>query len=80
MPVPVFQGRPPLQNRHQQNQRTEFQRPPQNYHAQLYNQHKAVARGPKLTFPEFNGVDADGWIRKAKKYFEMVGVPPEDWD
>lgn len=37
-----------------------------------------VARGPKLDFPEFDGEDTDGWIRKAEKYFEMVGIPDED--
>ena len=45
---------------------------------QLQNQHRAVARGPKLTFPEFAGENTDGWIRKAEKYFELVGVPTED--
>lgn len=37
-----------------------------------------MARGPKLNFPEFDGEDPDGWMRKAENYFEMVGVPPED--
>lgn len=49
-----------------------------NHQYQLQQQHRAVARGPKLYFPEFSGEDTDGWIRKAEKYFEMVGVPPED--
>ncbi|WVZ83699.1 hypothetical protein U9M48_030820 [Paspalum notatum var. saurae] len=35
-------------------------------------------RGPKLTFPEFEGEDPAGWIRKSEKYFEMVGVPNEE--
>lgn len=50
----------------------------QNHHMNMQHQHKAVARGPKLNFPEFNGDDTDGWIRKSEKYFEMVGVPLED--
>ncbi|WVZ49773.1 hypothetical protein U9M48_001102, partial [Paspalum notatum var. saurae] len=37
-----------------------------------------LARGPKLTFPEFEGEDPAGWIRKSEKYFEMVGVPNEE--
>jgi hypothetical protein len=37
-----------------------------------------VAKGPKLTFLEFDGIDLDGWIRKSEEYFEMVGVPNED--
>ena len=41
-------------------------------------QHRAVAKGPKLRFPEFDGSDPDGWIRKAEKYYELVGVPNED--
>jgi hypothetical protein len=48
-----------------------------NYNTQLQQQHKHVSRGPKLSFPEFNGTDADGWIRKAEKYYELVGVPNE---
>jgi hypothetical protein len=44
----------------------------------LQFQHKAVAKGPKLTFIEFDGFDPDGWIRKSEKYFEMVGVPSKD--
>lgn len=81
-PGQFHQGRPPIQHRHQQQYghlRTEFQRTPPTYNAQLLYQHRAVARGPKLTFPEFNGDDADGWIRKAERYFEMVGVPAEEW-
>jgi hypothetical protein len=31
-----------------------------------------------LSFPEFEGIDPDGWIRKAEKYFELVGVANED--
>jgi hypothetical protein len=31
-----------------------------------------------LTFPDFTGEDTDGWLRKAEKYFEMIGVPNED--
>jgi hypothetical protein len=31
-----------------------------------------------LQFTEFSGEDTDGWLRKAEKYFEMVGVPNED--
>jgi len=44
----------------------------------MHFQHKAVAKGPKLSFPKFDGSDPDGWIRKAEKYFEMVGVPNEE--
>jgi hypothetical protein len=39
---------------------------------------KAIAKGPKLSFPEFEGTDLDGWIRLAEKYFELVGVANED--
>lgn len=45
----------------------------------MQHQHKIVARGPKLHSLEFTGQDTDGWIRKAEKYFEMVGVPSKDW-
>lgn len=45
---------------------------------QVQHQHRMVARGPKLNFPEFSGEDTDGCFRKAEKYFEMVGVPIED--
>ena len=48
------------------------------FNNQMQSQHKAVARGPKLNFPESNGNEPDGWIRKAEKYFELVGVPTED--
>ena len=41
-------------------------------------QQKVVAKGPKLSFPEFEGTDPDGWIRKAEKLFELVAVPSED--
>lgn len=78
----LHQGRPQPTQRHQQQYgqpRIEFQRQPPNYNAQLLYQHRAVARGPKLTFLEFHGEDADGWIRKGEKYFEMVGVPVEEW-
>lgn len=72
---------------HFEQHKRHFQKPPakqpenyepfhghyqQSYDTQLSFQHKAVARGPKLNFPEFNGEDPDGWIRKAEKYFEMV--------
>lgn len=64
------------------NSYTEPQQYRENHHShydsQMLSQHKAIARGPKLQFPEFNGDDPDGWIRKAEKYFEMVGVPTEN--
>ena len=37
-----------------------------------------MAKGPKLSFPQFDGTDPDGWIRKAKKFFELLVVPTED--
>jgi len=37
-----------------------------------------VAKGPKLSFPQFDGTDPDGWIRKAEKFFELLVVPTED--
>ena len=40
-------------------------------------QQKVVAKEPKLTFPEFDGTDPDGWIRKSKKFFELAAVPTE---
>jgi len=52
--------------------------PPSQYNTQMQYQHRIVAKGPNLQFPEFDGQDSDGWIRKAEKYFEMVGVPNED--
>jgi len=62
-----------------------YQHPPKNifvppanqFHNHMQFQHKAVAKGPKLSFPEFDGLDPDGWIRKAEKYFELVRVPNE---
>jgi hypothetical protein len=44
----------------------------------IHSHHRAVAKCPKLSFPEFNGNDPDSWIRRAEKYFEMVGVPNEE--
>jgi len=53
--------------------------PPDNqFQAQMHFQHRIVAKGPKLSFPEFDGTDVDGWIRKAEKYFELVRIPNED--
>jgi hypothetical protein len=52
--------------------------PHNNYNHNFQCQQRAVARGPKLQFPEFTGDDTDGWLRKAEKYFEMIGVPNED--
>lgn len=63
----------PFQQQHQQFEQ------PQSHNMQMQHQHRMVARGPKLHFPEFLGEDSVGWIRKAEKYFEMVGVPKEDW-
>jgi len=57
---------------------TVFVQPPPLFHKHMQFQHKAVAKGPKLNFPEFDGSDPDGWIRKAEEYFELVGVPNED--
>ena len=37
-----------------------------------------MAKGPKLSFPQFDGTDPDGWIRKAEKFFELLVVPTED--
>lgn len=42
---------------------------------QMLSEHKTIARGPKLSFPEFEASDPDGWIRKTEKYFELVAVP-----
>jgi hypothetical protein len=50
----------------------------QHFHFQMQFQQKVVAKGPKLSFPEFEGTDLDGWIRKAEKLFELVAVPSED--
>jgi hypothetical protein len=49
-----------------------------NFTSQVQSQHKIVAKGPKLSFPEFDGTDPDGWIRKAEKYFDLVGVSSEE--
>lgn len=61
------------------NQQGQMFDQPQSYYVQMQHQHRNVAKGPKLHFPEFIGENSDGWIRKAEKYFEMVGVPVEDW-
>ncbi|XP_072147223.1 uncharacterized protein [Setaria viridis] len=45
-----------------------------DFHQQLHHEQKLIAKGPKLSFPAFDGSDPDGWIRKAEKYFELVGV------
>ena len=50
----------------------------QPFQSHLQFQQKMVAKGPKLSFPEFEGLDLDGWIRKAEKFFELVAVPSED--
>jgi hypothetical protein len=50
----------------------------QHFHSQMQFKHKVVVKGPKLAFPEFEGTDPDGWIRKAEKFFELVVVPSED--
>jgi hypothetical protein len=90
---PKHMKEPPKET-HRQSvyQGTEEMRPPRtipyqqhtNYSMQLQQHHKHVSRGPKLSFPEFNGTDADGWIIKAEKYYELVekyyelvGVPNE---
>lgn len=49
-----------------------------SFNQYIHHQQKTVTRGPKLDFPEFDGEDPDGWIRKADRYFAMVGIPPED--
>ena len=81
-PPPPYQPhntQPHIQTTHTENRQEKLPTSTQtNYVMQLQNQHRAVARGPKLTFPEFAGEDTDGWIRKAEKYFELVGVPTED--
>ena len=81
-PPPPYQPhntQPHIQTTHTENRQEKLPTTTQtNYVMQLQNQHRAVARGPKLTFPEFAGEDTDGWIRKAEKYFELVGVPTED--
>lgn len=49
---------------------TQFARPsPNTFAHQLHHQQRAVARGSKLSFPEFDGSDPDGWIRKAEFFF-----------
>jgi hypothetical protein len=68
---------------HQPQQHTHYSRTPRDFQPEIFTnqlqfQHKAVAKFPKLSFPEFDGTDPDGWIRKAEKYFELVGVPTED--
>ena len=53
--------------------------PPANqFTTQMHYQYRTVANGPKLSFPEFNGTGPDGCIRKAEKFFELVGVPTEE--
>jgi hypothetical protein len=78
-PFPTYTPNPmhqPQQHIHYSRTSRDFQ--PEAFTHQLQFQHKAVAKGPKLSFPEFDGTDPDGWIRKAEKYFELVGVPTED--
>ena len=70
---------PPLPQQQQQQQPPQPQQQQSHqFGSQIQHQHRAVARGPKLHFPEFTGEDCDGWIRKAEKYFELVGIPNED--
>lgn len=45
---PSQQAQPPQQQQHHQ------------FGSQIQHQHRAVAGGPKLNFPEFNGDDCDG--------------------
>jgi len=52
--------------------------PDTQFQAQMQFQHRIVTKGPKLSFPEFDGTDVDGWIRKAEKYFELVRILNED--
>jgi hypothetical protein len=72
-PNPPFKTQPPAKepNFNLHNQHTNFSN-------QLQSQHRMVSKGPKLSFPEFDGTDPDGWIRKADKYFDLVGVSNED--
>ena len=86
--VPSHGPTPPPATHHTNRQQHHQVQPPQahqvffhpepQFQTQLHVQHRAVAKGPKLSFPEFDGSDVDGWIRKAKKYFELVRVPNED--
>ena len=69
---------PPLPQQQQQQPPQPQQQQSHQFGSQIQHQHRAVARGPKLHFPEFTGEDCDGWIRKAEKYFELVGIPNED--
>lgn len=48
------------------------QAPPFSQH--LLHQYRMVAKGPKLSFLEFDGSDPDGWFRKAEFFFEVVAV------
>lgn len=57
---------------------TMFIPPTTPFQSHMQFQHRAVAEGPMLSFPEFDGSDSDGWIIKAEKYFELVRVPNED--
>jgi len=68
----------PLPQQQQQQPPQPQQQQSHQFGSQIQHQHRAVARGPKLHFPEFTGEDCDGWIRKAEKYFELVGIPNED--
>ncbi|CAN6347636.1 unnamed protein product [Urochloa humidicola] len=67
-PPPPIQPPPITNNTHQ----------PPDFSSQLQHERRMAGRGPKLIFPEFEGEDCDGWIRKSEKYFELVGVPTED--
>jgi len=44
----------------------------QHFQSQMQFQQKMVAKGPKLSFPEFDGAVS------AEKFFELVAVPSED--
>lgn len=39
------------------------------------NRAQAILKSPKLNFPKFDGFDPDGWLAKAKKYFEAARMP-----
>lgn len=43
----------------------------QGYEEQQYHT-RHFAKGPKMDFPEFNGEQVEGWIKKANKYFKLA--------
>jgi hypothetical protein len=64
---------------HQPNNQTSISSTSTTTSQTNYKSHnRMAAKGPKLSFPEFDGADPEGWIRKAEMYSELEGVSNEE--